>query len=253
MRSYCNPDWQPLLENQQLSTFEQIWDAPLVWLDAPNRNRGGWSGVGCMQFERHGQSVTVYVKKQQNHTSRSLLHPVAGEPTFAKEFRWIRHLSQHGITVPELIFFAQRKNAMGQQAILMTQDLEGFCSLDQINRHALTVVQQRILIACVAKTLRKMHDAGVQHRALYSKHIFVKSQAQGFAVGLIDFEKSRKMLLPRLQAISDLITLNYRTVNWGISQRLCFFKEYYALVHLNRIYKILVRWIARKTIKKQYQ
>ncbi len=258
MALYCNPDWQTLLESRQLSTFDQIWDAPVEWIDAPNRNRGGWSGVGRMQFEKHGKSITVYIKKQQNHLSRSLLHPVSGEPTFAKEFRYMRYLTQRGIQTPEPVFFAQRKNAAGHQAILMTEELEGFSSLNQMNRHGLTILQQRTLIACVANALRNMHNAGIQHRALYTKHIFVKPQAQGFAVALIDFEKSRKMLMPGLQAISDLITLNYRTPDdrfggWSIQHRLHFFKAYYALKHVSGIYKTLVRWMARKTLKKQHQ
>lgn len=253
MALYCNPDWQPILESQQFATFEQIWNAPVEWIDEPNRNRGGWSGVGRAQFEKDGKSITVYIKKQQNHVSRSLRYPVSGEPTFAKEFRYMRYLAQRGTQIPEVIFFAQRKNAAGQQAILITENLEGFCALDQLDAHALTIKQQRTLIASVAKAVRQMHEAGVQHRALYTKHIFVKRQAQDYALALIDFEKSRKMLLPSLQAISDLITLNYRTLGWNRSQRLYFFKKYYALQRLSYFYKMLARWIACKSKKKQHQ
>lgn len=253
MALYRNSGWQSVLESKQFATFEQIWNAPVEWIDEPNRNRGGWSGVGRMQFEKDGKSITAYIKKQQNHISRSLRHPLTGEPTFAKEFKYLHYLTQRGLQTPEVIFFAQCKNADGQQAILITENLEGFSALDQVDAHALTIQQQRTLIASVAKTVRQMHDAGVQHRALYTKHIFVKQQAQDYAVALIDFEKSRKMLLPRLQAISDLITLNYRTQGWNASHRLYFFKTYYAFQRLSARYKTLARWISRKSLKKQHQ
>lgn len=258
MTLYCNPDWQPELESKQFATFEQIWNAPIEWIDAPNRNRGGWSGVGRMQFEMHGTPVTLYIKKQQNHTSRSFWHPFSGEPTFAKEFRMMRYLSQHSVVTPEVVFFAQRKNSAGQQAILITRNLDGYCGLDQINRHELPIAGQYALIAEVAKAVRQMHTAGIQHRALYTKHIFVKAQMQDYQahdyqVAFIDFEKSRKMLLPSLQAISDLITLNYRTAGCSEPHRLYFFKKYYTCRRLSGFYKTLARWITRKSLKKQHQ
>lgn len=250
MTLYCNPDWQPVLESKQFATFEQIWNAPVEWIDAPNRNRGGWSGVGRMQIEMRGAPVTLYIKKQQNHTSRSFLHPISGEPTFAKEFRIMRYLSQHGVVTPEVVFFAQRKSSAGQQAILVTRNLEGYSGLDQLNRHALPIAAQHALIAAVAKAVRQMHRARIQHRALYTKHIFVNVQVQDFKITFIDFEKSRKMLLPRLQAVSDLITLNYRTTGWSKLHRLYFFKNYYTCQRLGGVYKTLVRWIALKSLKK---
>lgn len=253
MTLYCNPDWQSALESQQFATFEQIWVAPIQWIDEPNRNRGGWSGVGCMQFAKQAQTVSVYIKKQQNHVSRSLWHPVRGEPTFAKEFKFMRYLTQHGVMTPQVVFFAQRALHAGQQAILITENLEGFNALDQINRHGLSLTSQRKLIAKVAQAIRQMHRLGIQHRALYAKHIFVKPVDNSFAVAFIDFEKSRRMLIPSVQAISDLITLNYRTSGWSVSHRLYFFKQYYSIARLQGIYKMLVRWITRKTLQKQNQ
>lgn len=265
MTLYCNPDWQVVLESKQFATFEQIWNAPVEWIDEPNRNRGGWSGVGRVQFEMHGELVTLYIKKQQNHASRSFWHPFSGQPTFAKEFRMMRYLSQYGVVTPEVVFFAQRKNHAGQQAILITRNLDGYFGLDQINRHELSVADQHALIAEVAKAVRQMHNLGVQHRALYTKHIFVKTQARdfqvrdfrvhdfqvhNFKVAFIDFEKSRKMLLPSLQGVSDLITLNYRTAGWSSPHRLYFLKKYYAYERLSGFYKTLARWIAYKSLKK---
>ena len=52
------------------------------------------------------------------------------------------------------------------------------------------------------------------------------------------------------EAVSDLITLNYRTQGWNASHRLYFFKTYYAFQRLSARYKTLARWISRKSLKK---
>lgn len=253
MTLYCNPNWQSALENQQFATFEQIWDSPIDWIDEPNRNRGGWSGVGCIQLLNDGQPITLYVKKQQNHISRSLLHPFKGEPTFAKEFKVIRYLSAHGVITPQVVFFGQRSVAAGQQAILITENLAGFQALDQITRSAMSLLAQRKLIAKVAQAVRSMHALGIQHRALYPKHVFVKSTGECVEVGFIDLEKSRRMVFAPLQALSDLVTFNYRTADWGLRYRLYFFKKYFSIKRLDKFYKIVCGWIAYKTQQKQHQ
>lgn len=253
MTLYCNPNWQSALENQQFATFEQIWDSPIDWIDEPNRNRGGWSGVGCIHLLNNGQPITVYVKKQQNHVSRSLRHPFKGEPTFAKEFKVIRYLSAHGVITPQVVFFGQRNVEAGQQAILMTENLADFQALDQISKSAMSLSAQRKLILKVAQAIRTMHGLGIQHRALYPKHVFVKSAGDCFEVGFIDLEKSRQMTFPWLQSISDLVTFNYRTIDWRLRYRIYFFKKYFSIKRLDKFYKIVCRWIAYKTQQKQQQ
>lgn len=256
MTLYCNPSWQVTLENERFVTFDQIWNHPIDWIDTPNQNRGGWSGVGCVKIVKDGKSVTLFVKKQQNHTSRSLLHPIKGVPTFAQEFEVLRYLASNNVATPELVFFAQRSVKEGQQAILVTELLEGYQPFDLLMDHQkklMVLAQQRELISSIAKTIKRMHALGIQHRALYPKHIFVRAAEASFDVAFIDLEKSRRMIFPSLQAVSDLITFNYRTAGWSLSSRLYFFKKYFSISRLNGFYKMLCRWIAYKTKQKQHQ
>ena len=256
MNLYCNPNWQDALQKKQFLTFDQIWNYPIDWIDTPNQNRGGWSGVGCLDVVLENKPVTIFVKKQQNHTSRSLLHPIKGVPTFAREFEAIRHLKLNGVMTPEVVFFAQRSVKEGEQAILVTEILWGYQSLDEIvvhRRKSMTLLQQRALLSCIAKAVKRMHELGIQHRALYSKHIFVKPHGQSFEIALIDLEKSRNMVFSKVQSINDLITLNYRTCGWSASSRLYFFKSYLATSHLSTLDKWLCRWISYKTVQKKYQ
>ena len=157
MTLYCNPDWQSTLEAQQFATFDQIWDYPIDWIDEPNRNRGGWSGVGCVQVVFHNKPVTLFVKKQLNHTTRTLLNPIQGEPTFATEYHAIRFLQDHGLTAPNVVFFGQRNVKEGQQAILVTEMLAGYQPLDSVEKSKLSLLQQRALLRSVALTISKLH------------------------------------------------------------------------------------------------
>jgi len=247
---YCNSSWQTALQNQQLATFEQIWDFPVHWIDAPNQNRGGWSGVGCVEVLFEGRPVTLFVKKQLNHTTRTLRHPIQGEPTFSTEFHAIRFLQARGIAAPNVVFFGQRSVSEGQQAILITERLAGYSPLDVIKKDELSLVQQRELLRSVAQAISKMHRLGLQHRALYAKHIFVKPHEQSFDVALIDLEKSRRMVLPWVQSMSDLITLNYRTKGWNKAARLYFYKHYLCRQQLNLWHIMTCRYIKAKSAKK---
>lgn len=242
------------LQQLQLATFDQIWDYPVKWIDEPNQNRGGWSGVGRLEVLHQNKPVVLYIKKQLNHTTRTFMHPIKGVPTFAKEFEVIRYLASHGVNVPQVVFFAQQDVPEGQQAILVTEVLEGYQSLDILteNRKKMMMLsEQRNLTAAIADALKRMHALGIQHRALYSKHVFVKQCAETFEIALIDLEKSRYMLLPKLQALSDLITFNYRSLGWNTPSRLHFFKCYYAIDRMSLFDKLLCKWVSYKTSRKQ--
>lgn len=256
MNLYYDPAWQGALETAGFANFEQIWSYPIDWIDTPNQNRGGWSGVGCVKVVKDGKAVTLFVKKQQNHNSRSLLHPIKGEPTFLREYEVLRYFKAQGINVPEVVFFGQRHSNDGQQAILITELLEGYQSLDiftQTEKKRTSLFDQKMLISSVAEATRRMHSLGFQHRALYPKHIFIKPSGISFDVAFIDLEKSRRMIFSLLQSVNDLITLNYRTLGWSCSHRLYFFREYYSINRLKGFYKILYCWVVYKTRQKQSQ
>lgn len=241
------------MQKQQLATFDQIWDYPVQWIDTPNQNRGGWSGVGCVEVLSDSKPVTLFVKKQLNHTTRTWLHPFKGVPTFAKEFHMMRYLQAHGVATPNVIFFAQRTTNDGQHAILITEMLTGYQPLDSISMATISLLQKRELLRCVARTIHNMHKLGIQHRALYAKHIFIKPNGQSFDVALIDLEKYRRMVFPSIQSIVDLITLNYRTPGWSKTSRLFFLKQYLEQTRLNLWGKLVVKWISSKTAHKHQQ
>ncbi len=208
-----------LLEYNGLDSFESLWEVELDWFEEPNHRRHGWSGVSQHVLKRpEGGSLTVFIKRQQNHNFKSLLHPMRGLPTTYREYRNLCRLKKYGIPCPDLIFYGHR-NAGGQwQAILMTRSLDGYKSLED----SLSSIEQddvdarRALLASVAQTLSRMHGHYLRHSCLYAKHIFVRgkncdsSNRDGiceFDSVVIDLEKMRTGFPLYRLILHDLDTL----------------------------------------------
>ncbi|MES2502565.1 MAG: lipopolysaccharide kinase InaA family protein [Pseudomonadota bacterium] len=250
MQSTHSPQFQPLLQQHQLASFEQLWNYQGDWFEPPNRERGGWSGVNYIELtDNAGNKHGFYLKRQQAHMRRTWRHPMAGEPTFVREFEILKHLSKHDVATPKWVFFGSQQD----KAILLTQALTGFVAADEwLNKHAdISVSLQNSLMRALADAVRKMHQAGVQHRSLYLKHLFVKQNNSGFEVAAIDFEKSRITAFIRWFRLADLITLHYRTADLSAGNKLAFFKQYFAIQHLTPFYKALCRYLHQQSLQKR--
>lgn len=259
MQSTISPQYQPLLQQHQLVSFEQLWGYQGDWFEPPNRERGGWSGVNYIELaDANGKLQGFYLKRQQAHMRRTWRHPFAGEPTFVREFEILEYLGKHNVTTPKLVFFGSQQD----KAILLTEALTGFMAADDwLKNHAnITVNKQRALMRALANAVRKLHQAGVQHRSLYLKHLFVKENAgdsveNDFEVATIDFEKSRITIFIAWFRLADLITLHYRTANLRASNKLAFFKHYFGINALtgnalNSWHKFLCRYLNKKSLQK---
>src|SRR5690606_12690358 len=101
--------YQDLFALHQLDRFASIWTKQIDWFEEPNHRRGGWSGVGQITLESDQEELSVFVKKQQDHGRRTLLHPIKGEPTFRREFKRLAFLEAHQIRAPKLVFYGENK------------------------------------------------------------------------------------------------------------------------------------------------
>ncbi|NOT14768.1 MAG: lipopolysaccharide kinase [Methylotenera sp.] len=263
---YQAPQHQATLAFNQLNDFESIWSMKVDWFEEPNERRGGWSGVGKLVLHTpSNNALGVFLKRQENHERRTLMHPIKGIPTFACEFGMMQHLAKHDVPSLKPVAFGQRLVNGNLQALLMTEELVGFIPLEQAVKQMFAegrpvLREQRKLIMQVAKTVSKMHRSGVQHRSLYPKHLFVDTANMQDAV-VIDLEKSRIKLLPFMRTFYDLSTLNRHSEFWSKSARLYFYKQYLGVEQLNAWQKFVLKMIAKrssrhkthKTAKKTYQ
>ena len=59
--------------------FDTIWQLDTDWFEPPNHRRGGWSGVVKYVLETTHGAIDVFIKRQENHVSKTLLHPFKGQ------------------------------------------------------------------------------------------------------------------------------------------------------------------------------
>jgi hypothetical protein len=201
-------------------------------------------------------SEAVFLKRQENHTRRTLRHPFRGEPTFAGEMENIQALQQAGVPALEPIYYGQRKVDGVWRAILVTRELKGFAPLNQWMQDWLeagwanSVQQRRALIPVVAAAVRRMHDHRLVHNALHPKHLFVRFPEQGRPeVRLIDLEKMRFAPSARRAARRDLDSLNRRARHWSTGDRMRFLRSYLGNARLDSEGRGLWRHLAERKIR----
>lgn len=246
--------YQQIFAQHQLDGFNQLWNKSIDWFEEPNHRRGGWSGVGQLSLQSNGDELSVFVKKQQNHGRRTILHPLKGEPTFRREFKRLAFLEACQIKAPKVVFYGEQRIDNKACAILATETLLGFEPLDVITEKWQATGQQtrqqkkRLLIA-IANSLRNFHQTGLVHRALYPKHIFIKNGDTHPEVALIDLEKARFSLFFLYRAYFDLSALNRHAEYWTRSERLFFFLYYFQVKRLSKRLRLICKLILRRSTR----
>ena len=253
MKTFIADNWQAILEYNNLADFDKLWTLEAQWFEEPNRRRGGWSGVARISLKLPaGGECGLFLKRQEDHVSRTLLHPFRGELTFCREFRNIQRFRAAGIPALEAVYFARQKVGGRRRAVLLTRELAGYYALDSAvfeaeRKKTPTAAIRKKLLPAVASVLRRMHRARLQHNCFYPKHIFVKKTGGNFAVRLIDLEKV-KWQPRRLSAVlRDLYTLNRHAVQWSRTDRMRFFLLYRQEKKLSNESKRIWRKMAART------
>lgn len=176
--------------------FDYWWKMESPWVEEPNRRRGGISGVQRCRVN----GANYYIKKQTDHTCRSLRHPL-GYATISRETHRLNVCYQLGISAPEIVFSQTRLQQGSIQAILVTRELAGFSSVDTwLHGETDDFVKKTTLNALSRKLgeiLPMLHNGRWQHGCLYDKHIFFRHNRRyggDIEVALIDLEKCRRRL-----------------------------------------------------------
>ncbi|WP_217477719.1 lipopolysaccharide kinase InaA family protein [Stutzerimonas stutzeri] len=188
--------------------FEQWWSRQGEWVEPPNRRRDGESGVQRLPNRQGG---LLYCKRQIGHLYRSVWHPF-GRPTVLRERDALQAFSRLGVRVPTIAYCGTQRQAGQWQALLITEELEDFVSLEQwyadrLDQRYGSSVHVRML-ETIGLTLSRYHRARWQHGCCYPKHIFVKVTGKAdstlIEIALLDLEKSRRRLHPGAAAKHDL-------------------------------------------------
>lgn len=233
MSDFVNSDWQEILQHNELDSFEALWALEIGWFEEPNKRRGGWSGVSYLKLKKpDGGEVACFLKRQQNHRSKTTFHPLKGVLTFCREFEKIQLFQTNRISSLTPVFFGQRDTDGNDRAVLLTVALDQFSSLDsdpyQKGSPLMASFESRKqLFRSVAELVRDMHEQRFHHNCLYPKHIFVqKGEGDTFEARVIDLEKVKRPLFKTLAVTRDLDSLNRHWPGWSITDRMRFFKLY---------------------------
>jgi hypothetical protein len=241
-----------VLARHGLDSFEALWSLQLEPVDAPNTERGGWSGVYRLEIEDvNGTVQSFYLKRQEDYLARSLRRPF-GEPTFAREFRAIQEYAHRGVPALETAFFEQRTRGGKQQAILLTRALDAYRSLDRwfSEWRTLDWRGRQDLILAAAALVRTLHNTAHIHNCLYPKHIFLKLDGDGAGARLIDLEKTRPAWFGERDYVRDLESLQRRSQAPSRTQRLRFLLAYLGRPRLDdEARRLLLRVTSRQVGK----
>lgn len=240
MAEYVHPAWRDLLARNDLRGFDDFWNRPGEWFEPPNHRRGGWSGVAVLDLVRaDGAHVRIFVKRQENHVARTWRHPLRGLPTLAREFENFRRFERGAVPGATLVYFGRSRAGGTRRAVLATEELAGFRSLESWMRRWDAEgwpppAERRALVDAMATAVRRMHAAGLRHNSLWPKHLFVRPPSGGapLDVRIIDLEQMRPAWSRHLAARKDLGTLHRHCPGFEITDRARFLRTYLGIRRL---------------------
>ena len=241
MKHYIAEKWRDILVFNDLDTHEKIWALEAEWFEEPNHRRGGWSGVSRIELKLPlGGVVAVFLKRQEDHVTRTFSHPFKGVATFAREYDVITEFQQRKIPSLDLVFFEQWMEQGHQRAVILTEELAGYMPLSSAEYHQGSAVfsnkaSKKALFTQLTGLMQAMHQHNFQHNCFYPKHVFVKQLSETeFDLRVIDLEKVKKLLCRKAARFRDLSTLLRHSTGWTEEDKLEFFRVYCGEEQLSR-------------------
>jgi len=185
-----------LLQCNNLHTFSDVWNVQADWFEPPNASRGGWSGACRVLLKTAvGGSLAVFLKRQQNHCTRSLRAPL-GMPTFRREFNNIETLRRVGVPAVPALYYGEETIDDNSCAAIITVALDTYSSLDAWWPSHDDPVQRQQVMDGIAHWTAQLSRRRLQHGCLYSKHIFIRNTGAAAItvndLSLIDLESMRR-------------------------------------------------------------
>lgn len=199
-----DPAWSDLFHANGLDHFAAFWEADIALIDEPNRARGGWSEVGVLALQDEGRERRFYLKRQENFKCRTFARPFQSIPVALREWQTIQWLERRGIITLNVVCCG-REYSSQDRAILMTEALDNYCSMDQWLSAQGVGEQRRAGLLDLGRLIGRLHRAGMKHGCLYPKHVYF-SLTGSLDLRLIDLEKC-KCVFRRKGGLRDLDTL----------------------------------------------
>lgn len=261
---FTDPAWATRLQEAGYLDFDSWFCAEGDLVEEGNfrgcDNNSSWSHVSRIVLPT---GETIYLKRQQNHYSNNILLKLLRILTFQLEWKNYRALKDAGIPTLNIIHFANRKHNGNRQCIIVSEELQGMTPIgdliDWYNENQWPSRTQRLaMLAAIVKVIRKMHDAGIIHNALYNRHIYLNIPLQDgvpvmpdhFEACLIDLERAKSPGPNSPKLITHDLEKMFRRINWPARDCLWFLKQYLGIDRLTPEAKVIARKIAATRKRK---
>ena len=242
------PQWRDWLTQQSLLDFDTLWGLQTQQVEVANKSSRGWSRVG--RYEHEGS--VFYIKKQENYTRSKLPYGLLKVPTAKIEFDKILQYRAKNIPCLDVVYYARRNMGGRDQAMLITESLDGYEALDVAAQKTLIAGDRQRLAVALGKSIAALHRSGILHFNLYPKHIYVKSLDHGrFHLRFIDLEASRRHYGLGSLKRRDIEQLGRHSMFATRSEKLRVFLAYLGKRQLDRTTKKQLRAMNKKTRRKE--
>jgi len=259
LEPFTDPAWKNVFTQSGYSDFDSWWTAEANLVEEGNFRgadaHSSWSHVSRIE---PANGKTVYLKRQQNHYPNNSLLKALKKTTFEIEWHNYLALKKAGVPTLKFIYFFHRKIKGDRQSILVSEELQGMSPINDLihhfNQHGWPTRKQRLaIVGSIVKIIRKMHDAGIIHNALYGRHIYlnISVPAEGPCIipddiraCLIDLERAKFPGKNSPKLIKNDLEKMYRRVLWPTRDCLWFLKQYLGISKLTPEAKKIARQIA---------
>lgn len=144
-------------------------------------------------------------------------------PVFSAKNEWeaIEHLHRHGVDTMTAVAYGYRGVApLWTESFLITEELKNCISLEDVLLKGiwktLSVSERRDLVHLLAKTVKKMHEAGVNHRDCYLCHFLWNREENRLYI--IDLHRSQiRVSVPHRWLLKDIASLYFSSLSQDIS------------------------------------
>ena len=256
--NFTNPTWLTRLQEAGYPNFESWWNTEGSLVEKGNfrgsDDNSSWSHVSRISLP---SGETLYLKRQQNHYPNNILLKLLRNLTFQIEWKNYQALKNAGIPTLNIIHFANRKHNGNRQCIIVSEELKGMTPIgdliDWYNKNQWPPRSQRLaMLTPIVKMIRKMHDAGITHNALYKRHIYLNIpihqdspvMPDHFQTCLIDLERAKFPGANSSKLITHDLEKMFRRIDWPAKDCLWFLKQYLGIDRLTPQAKVITRKIA---------
>ncbi len=189
---WIRSDQRPMLQQNGLTRFADF----MTCEGGEVVNLHAWRDVRRMELDGDEGRRTVFLKRfgpiHLKDALKDLLRFRRVRTGALIEFEMLCAFKRAGISVPET-FACGERHVLGRDraSFIMVERVEVGRPLDEVLGELHDARRRRRLINSLAGFVRRMHDAGLSHKGLFAKHLFVGEQPDGsWTTAVIDLQQA---------------------------------------------------------------